>query len=207
MNDRLYRSPTDRVIAGVAGGLATWLNLDPSLVRVAWVLLAVVSGGMFVLVYIVTMIVVPLPPPGWVPQPRSAAGGPGWPAGGPGWPAGAPWTGPAAPGGAPAGADAAPGGPPGAVPGWQAPQGTAWGPAPGTTPGWQGSQGWTTPSVRVAGGNAGIVLGVVLVLLGAWFLVERYIQVDWDLLWPVVVIVLGVGLIAGAMRRGRSAGG
>ena len=39
MTDRLTRSPTDRVMAGVAGGLAVWLNIDPSLVRIAWVLL------------------------------------------------------------------------------------------------------------------------------------------------------------------------
>ena len=52
--------------------------------------------------------------------------------------------------------------------------------------------------------NAGIVFGAVLVLLGVWFLVDEYIDIDWSLLWPVVVIVLGIGLIAGAMRRGRS---
>jgi phage shock protein C len=194
VTDRLYRSPTDRMIAGVAGGLATWLNLDPSLVRVAWVLLAILSGGVFVVVYIVTMIVVPLPPPGWVPQPRAAAGGRGWPAG-------APWAGPGAPGGAPGWQ--APGGAPGAVPGWQAPEGTPWGPAPGTTPG----PGWNHPASRLEAGNAGIVFGVVLVLLGGWFLVDRYVHVDWGLLWPVAVILLGVVLIAGAMRRGRSSGG
>ena len=50
MGDRLYRSSTDRVIAGVAGGLASWLRIDPSIVRVAWVVLAVISGGIFLLV-------------------------------------------------------------------------------------------------------------------------------------------------------------
>lgn len=175
MTDRLYRSPTDRVIAGVGGGLATWLNLDPSLVRVAWVLLAILSGGIFVLVYLVMMIVVPLPPTGWVPQPRRAAG--------PTWPGTGAWTGPAG------SAAAAPGSPP---PSESAP-GSAW-----TAP----PQPWVAP--RVEPSNAGIVLGAVLVVLGAWFLVARYVNVDWDLIWPVVVIVLGVALIAGAMRRGRS---
>ena len=65
MNERLYRSSSDRVIAGVAGGIATWLNIDPSVVLIAWVLLAIFSGGLFVLVYFVMMIVVPLAPPGW----------------------------------------------------------------------------------------------------------------------------------------------
>jgi hypothetical protein len=43
----------------------------------------------------------------------------------------------------------------------------------------------------------------VLVLLGIWFLVDDYIHIDWSLLWPVVVIAIGVLLIAGAVRRGR----
>ena len=85
MTERLYRHPTDRAIAGVAGGLAVWLDIDPSLVRIAWVLLAIFTGGIFVLVYIVMMIVVPLPPAGWVPRPRTAGPGQGWQPGSGGW--------------------------------------------------------------------------------------------------------------------------
>lgn len=70
MADRLYRSRNDRPIGGVAGGVAAWLGLDPSLVRIAWVVLALVSGGIFLIVYIVMMVVVPLAPEGW--QPRTA---------------------------------------------------------------------------------------------------------------------------------------
>lgn len=197
MTDRLYRSPTDRVIAGVAGGLAVWLNIDPSLVRIAWVLLGLFSGGIFVLVYFVMMIVVPLPPPGWVPQARGTGGG-AWPPGG-GWVPGSGWS-PGAPGAS-------------AVPEWD--PGSSSGGAPGdaTQTGWttppQGyaapQQPWVAP--RVDTGSAGIVAGVVLVLIGAWFLVDQYINIDWDLAWPVVVIVLGALLIAGAMRRGRPGAG
>ncbi len=183
MADRLYRSPTDRVIAGVAGGLAVYLNLDPSLVRIAWVLLAILSGGIFVLVYFVMMIVVPLPPVGWVPRPR-AGSGPVWPSGTSGWQPGSPP--PSAP-------------QPGAVPGWQTGEGSSWGPGAQPAPHW-------TPR-RVDSGNAGIVFGAVLILLGAWFLVDQYVDVDWNLLWPVVVIGLGVVLMVGAMRRNRPPGG
>ena len=177
MNERLYRSPSDRVIAGVAGGIAAWLNVDPSLVRIAWVLLAIFSGGIFVVVYFVMMIVVPLPPPGWVPRPRDAGT----------------WTPP--PGSDPAQGWAPGGGPepaqdPGAAGGWTAPP-PAW-PAP--PPGW---------STQRAAERGGLVAGGVLVLLGVWFLVDDYIHIDWSLLWPVVVIVIGVLLIAGAVRRGR----
>lgn len=56
--DRLYRSTTDKVIGGVCGGLGTYLNLDPVIVRILFVLLAV-FGGSGVLVYIILWIVIP----------------------------------------------------------------------------------------------------------------------------------------------------
>jgi phage shock protein C len=216
VTERLYRSPTDRVIAGVAGGLAVWLNVDPSLVRIAWVLLAIVSGGIFVLVYFVMMIVVPLPPPGWVPQPRGSAGGPGWsptqPGAGavPGWDpgTGASWDATGAQGAPAPGGWAPPGGSSGPAPGGPGPGG--WAPPPG---GPTASSGWTTPPAqpqwvapKVDSGAAGIVAGVILVLVGAWFLVDQYLDIDWDLVWPVAVIALGAVLIVAAMRRGRASG-
>jgi phage shock protein C len=59
MSDRLYRSRTDRVLSGVAGGLAELWNLDPALVRVVWALLVPITGGLALLAYIVMAIVVP----------------------------------------------------------------------------------------------------------------------------------------------------
>src|SRR5688572_10859087 len=59
MTDRLYRSLDDRYIAGVAGGMAAAWNLDPALVRIAWTILAFLTGGFAVVVYIVMAIVVP----------------------------------------------------------------------------------------------------------------------------------------------------
>jgi len=75
--DRLYRSRNDRPIGGVAGGVAAWLGLDPSLVRVAWVVLALASGGIFLIVYIVMMVVVPLAPEGWAQRQTGAPSDPG----------------------------------------------------------------------------------------------------------------------------------
>ena len=40
---KLYRSKTDRVLAGVCGGLAQYFNLDATLIRVLFVLLAVLG--------------------------------------------------------------------------------------------------------------------------------------------------------------------
>jgi phage shock protein PspC (stress-responsive transcriptional regulator) len=59
---RLVRSWTDRKIAGVCGGLAEYFDLDPTLLRVIWVLL-VLCAGTGLLAYIVMWIVVPSAPP------------------------------------------------------------------------------------------------------------------------------------------------
>jgi len=59
MNRRLYRSRRDSVLGGVAGGVAEYLDVDPSIVRIIWAILAIVTGGLFLLLYIVMWIVVP----------------------------------------------------------------------------------------------------------------------------------------------------
>lgn len=55
---RLRRSVNDKVVGGVAGGLGHYFELDPVLVRIAFVLL-VLAGGSGVLLYIVLWIVIP----------------------------------------------------------------------------------------------------------------------------------------------------
>lgn len=59
MNRRLFKSPTERVISGVAGGVAEYFDADPAIVRVIWALLAIITGGVFLVLYIVMWIVVP----------------------------------------------------------------------------------------------------------------------------------------------------
>lgn len=54
----LMRSTEDRVIAGVAGGLAQHFGLDPTLVRVVWAL-TLLFGGLGLLAYVVLWIVLP----------------------------------------------------------------------------------------------------------------------------------------------------
>lgn len=58
MKKRIYRSTTDKYIAGVAGGLADQFSLDPTLVRVAFAVLAVASG-LGIVAYIALAIVAP----------------------------------------------------------------------------------------------------------------------------------------------------
>jgi phage shock protein PspC (stress-responsive transcriptional regulator) len=55
---RLYRSRTDRKLAGVCGGLGEYFNLDPTLVRVLFVL-ATLAGGPGLILYIVLWLVMP----------------------------------------------------------------------------------------------------------------------------------------------------
>jgi phage shock protein C len=59
----LRRSRQDRVIAGVCGGLGRYLGVDPVLLRVAFVVLAI-AGGSGILIYIVALIVIPPERPG-----------------------------------------------------------------------------------------------------------------------------------------------
>ncbi|MRR32246.1 PspC domain-containing protein [bacterium] len=58
---RLYRSRTDRVIAGVCGGIARYFNADPTLIRLLFVLGLILVGGTF-WAYIIMMIVIPEEP-------------------------------------------------------------------------------------------------------------------------------------------------
>ena len=57
---RLMRSETDKMIAGVCGGLAEYLNTDPVLVRLAFVVLGLASGVGLVM-YVLLWILLPTP--------------------------------------------------------------------------------------------------------------------------------------------------
>ena len=59
MSKRLMRTNKDRMLGGVCGGLAQYLKLDPTLVRIAFVLFSL-GGGSGVLVYLVLLLLMPL---------------------------------------------------------------------------------------------------------------------------------------------------
>lgn len=60
---RLYRSRTDRVVGGVLGGLATYLDVDPTILRVGYVLATIALGFWSgVIFYIIAQVVVPEEP-------------------------------------------------------------------------------------------------------------------------------------------------
>jgi phage shock protein PspC (stress-responsive transcriptional regulator) len=59
---QLTRSDTDRVIAGVAGGMAEYFGIDPTLIRVAWAVAILMGFGL--LAYVILWIVLPTGPGG-----------------------------------------------------------------------------------------------------------------------------------------------
>ena len=62
MNTRkLYRSRTDKMISGVCGGLADYLTLDPTVVRLIFIVLFLL-GGHGLLIYLILLLIMPLEP-------------------------------------------------------------------------------------------------------------------------------------------------
>lgn len=61
MERKLYRSSKDKMIGGVAAGVAEYFNIDPTLVRLAFVI-SVFAGGAGVIAYLIMWLVVPLAP-------------------------------------------------------------------------------------------------------------------------------------------------
>lgn len=185
--ERLYRSREDRVLFGVAGGMADWLDQDPAVIRLLWALF-VVFGGVGLVVYIIAAIVIPEEPfetPVMTPQyqpPADAGAGPAGTAA-----AGAAG---ATAAGAGATADAGVGMPPGAAPiaGYPYPM----------------SRSERRAARRAARGpsNAGVVFGLILIVIGGWFLLRDIVPwFDDRLFWPAILIVIGVLLVVAAMRR------
>jgi phage shock protein C len=72
-NTKLYRSETNKMIAGVCGGLADYLQIDTTLLRLVWVLIVVFSGFFpGVLVYIIAALIMPAEPKAIVTPPPTS---------------------------------------------------------------------------------------------------------------------------------------
>lgn len=71
---RLRRSTSDARVAGVCGGLAEYLGVDPTLVRVGWIVLSVLPGAVIggVIAYLVAWLIVPKGPVAMLQQPQAA---------------------------------------------------------------------------------------------------------------------------------------
>ena len=58
MDKRLYKSNDNKMISGVCGGIAEYFNMDPTLIRLGWVLFCAL-GGSGIIAYIIAAIIIP----------------------------------------------------------------------------------------------------------------------------------------------------
>lgn len=171
MEKHLYRSRTDRMIGGVCGGLADYFGVDPTLVRVAAVLLAV-ANGVGVIAYIILLVVVP--EEGDKPMYASWADSKG----------ASDVTAPAEQ--APPSPESAPAPAPEPAP---APVAPATPPAP-VTP--------TQPAPRRGGLTGGIIL---IVIGGVFLASQFVPGLDIEKLWPLILVAVGVSMLLRSGRR------
>ena len=60
MEKKLYRSKTNKTIAGVCGGFAEYLNIDPTVIRVIWALVGLSGAG--IVAYLICALIIPEKP-------------------------------------------------------------------------------------------------------------------------------------------------
>jgi phage shock protein C len=141
----LFRSRTNRMLGGVAGGLAHNLNSDPSLIRVIFLLLTVFWGGGAVL-YVILWIALPEDDAPFIHQPGAGAG------------------------------------------------------AAETTSGQENPADFHMP----ARSNGPLMVGLILIAVGALFLIGRFIpHIDFGDLWPIVLVFAGVALIGSSFIKSK----
>lgn len=61
MEKKLYKSKNQKMLCGVCGGLAEYLNVDATIVRLIWVLLAL-TACFGIIAYIIAALIIPNPP-------------------------------------------------------------------------------------------------------------------------------------------------
>jgi phage shock protein C len=220
---RLYRSADDRILAGVAGGVAAYFDVDPVIVRIIWFLSVFFTGSLTFWAYIVMIIVVPVEPTEWPAQSPWAPGGA--PVGGAPVGYAAAYTPPTDPGAAQtaagASADSAdagqtpegstpppadPNAPPASAP-FVASQPNQYGTPPAGDWRWQRRQErWQRRQERWEGrgrGSGGLMFGLILIVVGGLLAWHQYDpNIDLGLAWPIGVVALGVVLVASSFRFG-----
>lgn len=56
---RLYRSGKERILAGICGGIAEYLNIDPVLVRILWIIIIFIPPGLGIFLYVILWFIIP----------------------------------------------------------------------------------------------------------------------------------------------------
>ena len=62
LNKQLYRSDTNKILFGVCGGLGEYFNIDPTIIRLLWVVFSCSGTGL--IVYLIAALIMPLRPDG-----------------------------------------------------------------------------------------------------------------------------------------------
>ncbi len=65
MKKKLYKSRTDKKIGGVCGGIAEYFDVDPTIIRLAWVIFSLM-GGSGIPCYFIAMLIIPEKPDGTI---------------------------------------------------------------------------------------------------------------------------------------------
>ena len=145
MNGRLTRSRRERMIGGVAGGMGQYLGVDPTWMRIAWVVIGFATNGAGILVYLLLMFVIP-------EEDRTDIAA--------------------------------------------APAGSADHASPPSGP-----RGLNIPPID--SGQGALIVGGILVAVGAWALIGQYVDLDWRRIWPIGLVVAGLLVIAASIARRR----
>ena len=154
--------------------MAENLDIDPTVVRILWIVVGIASGGLILLAYFILALVIPQAPYAAVP---------GAPAG---------W----ATEGSRGGWSAAPG----TSNGWTPPAAPAWGVDPTVN---AAAAAAALPQAQGRGIGAAAIVGVVLIVVGVIALADAVLPgwVSGAILGPTVILVLGVALLVSSIRR------
>ncbi|MGI6554428.1 MAG: PspC domain-containing protein [Bacillota bacterium] len=176
---RIYRSSTDKMLGGVAAGMAQYLDLDVSLVRLLWIM-TLFLGGVGLPAYIIAWIVIPEEPyPGALSAGAAVKSVETTEAAGPG------------------------------TAGEEGEGGNTEEISPGKTENgsWEGeTQGKKDmeslpPGESDAEGRRKKVLGIILIIFGFAFLLRETVNIDFfRYFWPLLLVFLGIYIIVSDKR-------
>lgn len=148
---RLYRSRTNTMLGGVASGLAEYFSLDPLVVRIIFVLMALLGGG-GVIIYLALWIFLPQDPD-FTYQTYNTS--------------------------------------------------TMENEPQFTQTGGNGQQEpWRDPMRNPRQGN--LIGGLILITIGVLFLLDRFTEVNFGDLWPVILIVAGLAVLTGSFGKSKN---
>lgn len=160
--NRLYRIVNGKVIGGVAGGLAEYFGIDPTIIRIIFILLTVMGGG-GLLVYVILWIVVPEKYDLYPPFNAYASG-----------------TSTTTPGNPSASSATGVGE-------------TYEGYAQGKTP---SQPAYPANELNKSKVDGSLIAGLVLILIGGFFLFERFVpDLDFGDFWPLLLVLVGALMI------------